>query len=361
MLLEEKLKDKHLIKKIARRIHVLGLNRKVNLMEVCGTHTYSFFRSGLNDVLSDYVNLISGPGCPVCITENLFVDKAIYLSKNKKNVIATFGDLLKVKGSLSSLYREKSNGANILIVYSPLDALEFALKNKDKRIIFLGVGFETTAPLVAATIKEAGNRKIKNFFVLTGHRLIPPAMEALCQDKNINIEGFICPGHVSAIIGELPYYPIVEKYKIGCVICGFEPVDMVLGIYTALKQIKNARPAVDNEYRRVVKKEGNATAIKIMYEVFQAGDAGWRGLGIITNSGLFLNKNYAEFNAENLIKTVIKEKKAAANCLCAEVVKGKITPRQCPLFTVECSPANPIGPCMISLEGTCRIYYEYRN
>jgi hydrogenase expression/formation protein HypD len=359
MLYEGALRNKKFIKETIERIRGLGLKRKVNLMEVCGTHTYTFFRFGLRGLLSPYVNLISGPGCPVCITENSYIDKAIYLSKDKKNVIATFGDLMRVRGSSSSLYQEKARGANIEVVYSPYQTLEYAIRNKDKRIIFLGVGFETTAPLIASVVRQARKKGLKNFFVLVGHRLIPPAMEALCQDPQINVEGFICPGHVSTIIGSLPYRAIVEKYKKGCVICGFEPLDVVLGIYMLLLQVKKAKPRLENEYRRVVKKEGNITARKIMYEVFKIGDGGWRGIGVIKKSGLHLRDGYKNFDAQRLIKVSLKEKAAPDDCLCGEVIKGKIIPYQCPQFKKRCMPSNPVGPCMVSLEGTCRIYYEY--
>ena len=361
MLYEKDLRNKHFIKETIQKIRSLKLNRKVNLMEVCGTHTYSFFRFGLRGLLTPYVNLISGPGCPVCITENSFIDKAVYLTKNKNNIVATFGDLVKVPGSQSSLLREKSKGANTAVVYSPYEALKLAENNKDKTVIFLGVGFETTAPLVAATVKEAKKRKVNNFYVLSGHRLVPPAMEVLCQDKDINIDGFICPGHVSAIIGEIPYRKLVKNYAIGCVICGFEPLDMVLGIYMMLKQIKNNTPKMENEYKRVVKEKGNPLALKIMHEVFQVNDAGWRGVGVIPDSGLFFNKKYAGFDADTLVKVKIKEKTPATGCLCPEVIKGKATPLQCVHFKNNCAPANPIGPCMVSFEGTCRIYYEYEK
>jgi hydrogenase expression/formation protein HypD len=359
MIYENFLRNKKLIKVVLEEIKNLKIKQKVNLMEVCGTHTYTFFRFGLRKIIPSYINLISGPGCPVCITEEEFIDKAVILSRDKKNIIATFGDLMRVRGSFSSLEEERTKGAHIEVVYSPLEVLNLA-KRTEKRVIFLGIGFETTAPLIASIIKEAKEKKIKNLFLLCNHRLIPPAMQALCQDKDINIDGFICPGHVSAIIGEIPYEVIVKKYKKGCIICGFEPLDMVLSTYRLLLQIKRKTPKLENEYKRVVKKEGNQKAKRLLREVFEVVDASWRGLGMIKKSGLRLNEKYQDFDAEKLIKKKIKfEKKKNPICLCAEVIKGKIYPFNCPQFKKNCTPANPLGPCMISFEGSCRIYYEY--
>ena len=359
MFYEKFLRNKKLIKIVLEKIKNLKLKRKVNLMEVCGTHTYTFFRFGLRKIIPSYINLISGPGCPVCITEEDFIDKAVILSQDKKNIIATFGDLMCVKGSFSSLEEEKTKGAYIEVVYSPLEALALA-KKTEKRVIFLGIGFETTAPLIASLIKETKQKRIKNLFLLCNHRLIPPAMGALCKDKDINIDGFICPGHVSAIIGEIPYEAIVKKYKKGCIISGFEPLDMVLSIYRLLVQIKKNTPKLENEYKRVVKRKGNLEAKKLLKEVFKVTDASWRGLGTIKKSGLELNQNYQDFNAQKLIKKKIDfKKKNNILCLCADVIKGKTSPFKCPQFKKICNPNNPLGPCMISFEGSCRICYEY--
>jgi hydrogenase expression/formation protein HypD len=362
MLYEKFLRNKKLIKIVLEKIKNLKIKRKVNLMEVCGTHTFTFFRFGLRKIIPSYINLISGPGCPVCITEEEFIDKAVILSQDKNNIITTFGDLMRVKGSFSSLEEERAKGANIKVVYCPDEALKLAEKTR-KRVIFLGIGFETTAPLIASVIKEAKRKRVKNLFLLSGHRLIPPAMEVLCKDKDINIDGFICPGHVSAIIGEIPYEKIVKRYKKGCIITGFEPLDMVLAIYQLLIQIKRNIPKLENEYKRVVKRKGNLEAKKLLKEVFKVVDASWRGLGAVKKSGLELNQNYQEFDAQKLIRKKIKfnEKKKDIICLCPDVIKGKIPPLRCPQFKKVCTPTNPIGPCMISFEGSCRIYYEYYN
>lgn len=360
MLTENLLRDKNLIRKAIRAIRKLELKEKINIMEVCGTHTYTFFRFGLKKLLPDNINLISGPGCPVCITEDSFIEKALFLCKDKQNIIATFGDLIKVKGASGSLEEARAHGANVSVVYSPTEALCFAKENPQKRIIFLAVGFETTAPLTASILKEAKKNKLNNFFVLSAHRIIPPAMDVLCRDPEINIDGFLCPGHVSAIIGERPYEEIVEKCRKPSVICGFEPLDMVLSIYKICLQVKEGKYKLENEYNRVVKPDGNVSAMKLISEVFDIKDAGWRGFGVIEKSGLFINERYKNFDAEKLIdKPLVSRRIKNINCRCIDVVKGKIRPPECPQFKKSCTVDNPLGPCMVSFEGSCRIYYEY--
>ncbi len=328
-------------------------------MEVCGTHTYSFFRFGLRKLLHPYVNFISGPGCPVCITTDTYIKEALILAEDKKNIIVTFGDLLRVRTESGSLEEMRAKGTDIRMVYSPLDALLLAKSNKKRRIIFLSIGFETTAPLVATTIKQAQSEKINNYFILAGNRLIPPALKALCSDREIEIEGFICPGHVSAIIGMYPYREIVRRYRKGCVVCGFEPVDIVFSLYLLLLQIKNRKPRLENTYKRVVRPSGNREAQLILREVFFVDDASWRGLGMIKKSGLFLREKFSHFDARQFIKEHVEESCLLKGCRCAEVIKGKIKPYECFQFKKKCSPQNPLGPCMVSFEGACRIYFEY--
>ena len=360
MLTENLLRNKKLIERVICKIRSLELKKNINIMEVCGTHTYTFFRFGLKKLLPDNINLISGPGCPVCITEDSFIDKALFLCKDQRNVIATFGDLIKVKGTSASLEEARARGANISVIYSPSDALTLAQENPQKRIIFLAVGFETTAPLTASVLKEAKNNKLNNFFVLSAHRVIPPAMNILCEDAEINIDGFLCPGHVSVIIGEAPYEIIAKKYHKPCVICGFEPLDMVLSIYKICLQIKEGSYRLENEYSRVVKPGGNVSAMKLIGEIFDVRDARWRGFGIIEKSGLFIKEKYKNFDAEKLIDKPLELRKTKnINCRCIDVVKGKIRPPACPQFKKICTVDNPLGPCMVSFEGSCRIYYEY--
>jgi len=354
------LRDKKLIEKAILAIKNLGLKKRINIMEVCGTHTYTFFRFGLKKLLPDNIRLISGPGCPVCITEDSFIDKAVFLCKDKQNIIATFGDLIKVKGATSSLEEARAYGANISVIYSPSEVLELAKANPQKRIIFLAVGFETTAPLTASILREAKKNELNNLFVLSAHRVIPPALNLLCGDSEIKVDGFLCPGHVSVIIGEAPYREIVKKYHKPCVICGFEPLDMVLSIYKICSQVSDGRYELENEYDRVVRPGGNISAMKLISEVFDTKDAAWRGFGTIEKSGLFINEKYKNFDAEKLIdKPLAPAKIKNINCRCVDVVKGKINPSECPQFKKNCTVDNPLGPCMVSFEGTCRIYYEY--
>ncbi|MFH1768706.1 MAG: hydrogenase formation protein HypD [Candidatus Omnitrophota bacterium] len=361
MLYEKSLRNKKYIKEIVSKIDSLGIKRRVPVMEVCGTHTYSFFRFGLAKVFAPYIDLISGPGCPVCITPASYIDQAVRLAKDKKNIIATFGDLLRVPGKEASLDQSRSQGKDIRMVYSPQDSLTLAKGNKTKRVIFLSVGFETTAPLVALTLREAKKDKVKNFYILCGNRRIPPAMVEVCKDKEIGLEGFLCPGHVSAIIGVEPYCKIVKKFHKGCVVAGFEPLDLALGLYKLLVQISRGVAKAENAYTRVVRQDGNKIAQKALREVFTTDKALWRGLGYIAKSGYFLNEEYERFSASQFLDSSPREEKTQTGCMCGEVIKGKIKPFSCRQFRIRCSPSNPLGPCMVSFEGTCRIYYEYRN
>jgi len=357
-------RNKDLSHKIANRINNLlkGYKGKISLMEVCGTHTYSIFHSGIMSLLSKEIEHLSGPGCPVCVTPNKYIDTAIAYSHLPDVIITTFGDMIKVPGSTSSLEKEKASGSNVKIIYSPLESLKIAKKNPDKKIVFLGVGFETTAPLVASTILSAKDENIKNFFVLSGHKLIPPAMTALLERKEIKIDGFMCPGHVSAIIGEKPYLSIVKKYGIPSVIIGFEPIDLLEGIEMLIKQITVKKTAsLENQYKRVVRKEGNEKALSLINKVFDVKDSPWRGLGLLSKSGLSIKKAYAKFDAETNIVCEIEKTKEHPECLCGEVLCGTKRPYDCTLFAKTCSPENPVGPCMVSSEGTCAAYYKFKK
>ncbi|MFA5389673.1 MAG: hydrogenase formation protein HypD [Candidatus Omnitrophota bacterium] len=332
----------------------------VKFMEVCGTHTMAVERFGIRSGLPGNISLISGPGCPVCVTPKDYIDKAIALAGLKDIIIVSFGDMLKVPGTSSSLLKEKAKG-RVKIVYSPLDALELAEKNKDKKIVFLGIGFETTAPAVAAAIKCAKNKKLKNFFVYSGHKVMPPAMRLLAKDRLINIRGFLCPAHVSAIIGFKPYADISRKYGIACVISGFEPLDILQSILMLLRQVISGKAKVENQYMRVVKPSGNSKAQRLIYEVFSPKDSDWRGLGIIAKSGLALSKKYADFDIENNINMPEVKTSIDKRCICGSVLKGIKTPLECALFSKKCTPLNPQGACMVSSEGTCSAYYRYKR
>jgi hydrogenase expression/formation protein HypD len=357
-------RNKNLSLKIADKINsaLKEYKGKISLMEVCGTHTHSIFRSGIMSLLSDKIEHLSGPGCPVCVTPNKYIDTAIAYSRLPDVIITTFGDMVKVPGSSSSLEKEKANRGKVKIVYSPLESLEIARNNPEKKIVFLGVGFETTAPLVASTILQAYEEKIKNFFVLSGHKLIPPAMLSLLETGEIKIDGFICPGHVSAIIGETPYYPIVKKFGIPSVIVGFEPIDILEGIEMLSRQITgNEKRKVENQYKRVVRSEGNEKALSLMDEVFQIKDSSWRGLGLLPKSGLSIKKTYSDFDAEKKINVKIEKTKTHPECICGKVLCGTKKPCDCNLFAKSCTPENPIGPCMVSSEGTCAAYYKFNK
>jgi len=334
----------------------------LSLMEICGTHTHAIFHSGIMSLLSDKIEHLSGPGCPVCVTPNRYIDTAIAYSRMSDIIITTFGDMIKVPGSTSSLEKEKASGGKVKIVYSPLESLEIARKNPEKKVVFLGVGFETTAPLVASTILTASAEKTKNFFVLSGHKLIPPAMKALLENKEIKIDGFICPGHVSAIIGEEPYEPIASEYGIPSVIIGFEPFDLLQGIEMLVKQIvRKEKPKVENQYRRVVKKKGNVKALSLINKIFEVKDSTWRGLGSLPKSGLYIKDFYSRYDVEKQINVNVEKTKIHSKCVCGKVLTGTKKPYECTLFGKLCTPENPIGPCMVSSEGTCAAYYKFNK
>lgn len=348
---------------LIQSINQINLKRKLNIMEVCGTHTMAISKSGLRELLPSCVNLISGPGCPVCVTSISDIDYLLEIVRNYDVSIFTFGDMMKVPGTNSSLYKEKSNGKDINICYSPTDALEFAINNPTKKVIFIAIGFETTIPLTSVIVKRADQQGIDNFYIYNAHKLIPPALEALLEDKEIKIDGFLCPGHVSTIIGSKPYEFIPEKYQIPCVISGFEPLDILLSIKMILEQLEKEKPRVEVQYTRVVKKEGNKLAISKIEEVFEPTDSVWRGLGKIPESGLKLRPKYSKFDAKKAFE--IKEKeiysKELQGCECGNILKGLKKPRQCRFFGKICNPDSPIGPCMVSSEGTCQAYYRYER
>jgi len=329
-------------------------------MEVCGTHTMAIASSGIKSLLPKEINLISGPGCPVCVTPVGVIDSAIELSR-KGHIITTFGDMIRVPGSNSSLEKEKSKGNSVKIVYSAADALSVAKNNPKKEVVFVGVGFETTSPTIAAAIKMAEKEKIRNFSVIPAFKLIPPAIKKILEQKSVKINGFLLPGHVSAIIGSKPYRFISEKFGIPCAIAGFESTDILEGILSILKQIKSKKPKIEIQYKNVVRPQGNPFATKLLYSVFTESDSSWRGIGLIRNSGLKLRKNYEKYDALKKFGVRIKDVKEPAGCLCGKVLTGTAKPRQCKYFGKKCTPETPIGPCMVSSEGTCAALYKYGN
>ena len=350
-------RDKEIAQKILRQIKSIS-KKKINLMEVCGTHTVAIFRNGIRKILPPNINLISGPGCPVCVTPISYIDEIIALSRKGNFIITTFGDMIRVPGSTSTLEKEKSDGADIRIVYSTLDALKIAQDNFSKEVVFMGVGFETTSPTIASAVLKAQKEKIRNFSVLSVAKIMPPAMKSLLDAEEVNIDGFICPGHVSAIIGSNPYNFIASKYKIPCVVCGFEPLDILQTIYMLVKQIEEKKPKVEIQYKRVVKPEGNKIALEKLNKIFEVVDSNWRGIGNILKSGLEIRNEYNQFNARKF-KVEIEETKEPKGCRCGDVLRGVIAPPECSLFRKVCTPENPQGACMVSTEGTCAAYYKY--
>ncbi|MBE9491749.1 MAG: hydrogenase formation protein HypD [Bacteroidetes bacterium] len=353
----DEFRDKDLVLRIAEKIHKLS-TRPVSLMEVCGGHTMAIQRYGIPSLLPENISLLSGPGCPVCVSSRHFIDQAIAYSKLDNVIITTYGDLIMVPGSSSSLNREKAGGADIRIVYSVLDVLKLAQENKNKKIIFLAIGFETTAPSSAVAILNARRDNISNFFLYSAHKVMPPAMEALV-DEGVMIDGYIAPGHVSTITGSQIYENIANKYKLGCVISGFEPVDLLQTIYMLVKQIETHSPKVEIQYKRAVKREGNVKAQQIMYEVFDLQDDWWRGLGILKNSGLKLRKKYKQFDTEKIFNVEVEKTREDKGCICGEILKGIKKPKECKLFGKICTPDEPVGPCMVSQEGACHAYFRY--
>jgi hydrogenase expression/formation protein HypD len=328
-------------------------------MEVCGGHTMAIHRFGLVSLLPSTIRLISGPGCPVCVSSQHFIDKAMAYSKIPGVIIATYGDLIRVPGSATSLEKERANGSDIRIVYSVLESLEIAKNNPDRKIVFLGIGFETTAPLTAAAILQAKREKITNFFVLSAHKVMPPVMKALVSE-GVKIDGFIAPGHVSAITGTAIYNDLVAICHLGVVVSGFEPVDMMQSILMLTEQIEANTPQVEVQYQRVVQNEGNKLAMNTLNDIFVLRDDSWRGLGIIPLSGLQIREELSAFDAEKHFFVEVPESTEPKGCICGQILRGLKTPVDCPLFAKKCTPSDPVGACMVSGEGTCGTYYKYR-
>ncbi|MFP4396948.1 MAG: hydrogenase formation protein HypD [Desulfonatronovibrio sp.] len=359
MNLLNKFKDPELCLNILDQIKA-ELQGEFRFMEVCGTHTVAIFQSGIRTLLPEEIVHLSGPGCPVCVTHDREI--AAYLSLAEKNItIATFGDLIKVPGPEGkNLKMAQAEGAKIKVVYSAFDALDMAVNNPGEQVVFLGVGFETTAPTVAATIKLAKERGVKNFSVLSFHKLVPPALKALAADQDIRVDGLLLPGHVSTIIGLKPYLFLAEDFAMPGVIGGFEPLDILQAILIMIRQKNKGAAEVVNNYKRAVSDQGNPRAADTMHQVFESTDALWRGLGTIPGSGLSIRREYRDFDASLIFDQSLPQVDEIPGCKCGEVLKGLMSPDKCPLFGTRCTPAKPVGPCMVSTEGSCAAYYKYR-
>src|SRR5208283_5074039 len=330
-------------------------------MEVCGTHTMAIFKYGIRSLLPEGLKLLSGPGCPVCVTSVVDVDKAVAMAKRREVIFMTFGDMMRVPGSQQSLAEARAEGADIRIVYSPLDCLATAKDNVSKTIIFFSAGFETTAPSVAATISEAEKQAINNFYVFSVNKLVPPALEVLLQSDEVRIDGFLMPGHVSTIIGSRVYNSVSEKYGRPCVITGFSGQDILGGILMLLRQIAADKACVEIQYKSVVIEEGNKKALDFMREYFEPCDSYWRGIGLLTGSGLRLRDKWLHRDAEKLLNLHIPDAPEPKGCLCGLVLRGVKLPFECPMFGKACTPEKPVGACMVSTEGSCAAYYRYGN
>lgn len=337
-----------------------SVGRPVKFMEVCGTHTVAIFRHGIRGVIPKEISLLSGPGCPVCVTPIKDVDYAIAVSKLDRCILSTFGDMMRVPGSRKqSLFHAQAEGASIKIVYSPMDSLQLAAENKDKKVVFFATGFETTIPAVAGTLSEAERMGLDNFYIYSAHKIVPPALKALLGFPDLKIDGFILPGHVSAIIGTKPYEFIASDYKIASAVTGFEADDILTSVMMLLEQIASGRAEIEIQYTRVVKKEGNQKAVSLINEYFEPCDANWRGIGVIPLSGLKLREEKKRWDINMVLNIEVADGQEPKGCQCGQVLTGKIIPTGCRLFGKTCTPEHPVGACMVSTEGSCAAYYKY--
>lgn len=333
--------------------------KPARLMEFCGGHTVAIFKHGLRQLLPPHIEMLSGPGCPVCVTSAADLDTAIALGKEPGVIITSFGDMVRVPGSRSSLQKAKAEGADVRIVYSAQDALVIAKENPDKKVVFIGIGFETTAPTIAASVLQADREKIKNYSVFSLHKVTPAITKAILDLGEVSLNGIICPGHVSAITGSDAWQFLPKEYGIACAVAGFEMVDILLAVERLTEQIESGNLKVEVPYSRGVKPEGNLTALKLMDTVFETGEADWRGIGRVPVSGLKIRKQFERFDASKQFDIKVKPAPEPKGCICGAVLRGVSTPNDCRLFRTTCTPEHPVGPCMVSSEGSCATYYEY--
>lgn len=360
MKFSDEFRDKDLVRDLARRLKQLG-TEPATIMEVCGTHTMAAARFGLKELLPPPVRLVSGPGCPVCVTAQEDLDGFLALGEAPGIILASFGDMLRVPGTTTSLEKQRAAGAAVKVVYSPLDAVDLAKQEKEKNVVFFGVGFETTMPATAVAMQMAAADKVANFSVFCVHKTMPGALKALLSAGEVKVSGLLCPGHVTAIIGASAYDFIPREFCIPCAVTGFEPLDLLLGIESILRQLSRGEAYVDNVYTRAVPAQPNPRAQALLAEVFCTADAKWRGLGVIPGSGVEIRENYREFDARSRFAAILAKVPSPppSPCRCGEILRGVMPPQECPLFDKVCSPSHPLGPCMVSSEGACAAVYRY--
>ncbi len=356
----DEFRNRSLVTALARQIHQEA-DRPVRIMEVCGTHTMAIFRHGIRDMLPACIELVSGPGCPVCVTPSGTIDAFIDLARRTDITITTFGDMLRVPGTSTdlSLARARAQGADVRIVYSPMDALTLAAREPDRQVVFLAVGFETTIPTIAATILAAEREDIANFSIFPAVKTMKAPLKTLMEDPEVRVDGLLCPGHVSIIVGSDNFKFLSDEHGLACAVAGFEPTDILQGVLALIRQINAGAPTVENCYGRAVTGAGNRKARQIMDKVFTAADSEWRGLGLIPNSGLCLRTQYEKFDITRRLALTVPPSVEPRGCRCGDILRSICTPPDCPLFGRACTPANPIGPCMVSSEGTCAAWHKY--
>lgn len=331
------------------------------IMELCGGQTHSIVKFRIQELIPSSIQLVHGPGCPVCVTSLELIDKAIEISTQPNVIFCSFGDMLRVPGSEKSLMATKAEGADIRIVYSPMDALALAQQHPDSQIVFFGVGFETTAPAIAMSIYQAKQLNLANFSVLCSHFLVPPAMEAILESPKSVVQGFLAAGHVCTVMGYEEYFPISQKYRVPIVVTGFEPLDIVEGLYMCIRQLEEGKAEVENQYARSVQREGNTSAQEIMQQVFEVVTRKWRGIGPIEHSGLGVRQEYSDYDAEERFSVKDMERAENSVCISAEILQGFKKPHHCPAFGKQCKPEHPLGAPMVSSEGACAAYHRYQG
>lgn len=356
----QEFRDPHLVQPLVERVRAYS-GPPLRLMEFCGGHTHAIMRYGIRSLVSPMVTLVSGPGCPVCVSSGADLDRAIALAEVPGVILTTFGDMIRVPGSRESLQEARARGADVRVVYSSLDAVQLARDNSDRPVVMLGVGFETTAPTIAASVLQAGKEGLDNFYVLSLHKLTPPATRAILDAGEVHLDGIIGPGHVTTIIGEESWRFLPRYYGLSCAVSGFEPLDILQAIAALVELAESGQPSVRNVYSRSVTAHGNRVALDLMYRVFQVESADWRGLGIVPDSGLAFRDEYARFDAARAFPVEVEPPVEHTGCRCGDVLRGALLPTECPLFATACDPGRPIGPCMVSAEGACAAYFHYRE